>query len=94
MPIYCYSVSGVLKNFIDIFSQAFRDKYFGIFCAAGSKLSYLATSDLIKMLGFESNATDIQPIVMADNSDFSNDKIINKEINERTIKLIDSLLEK
>lgn len=92
MPVYCYSVSGVLKNFIDIFSQAFKNKYFGICCATGSKLSYLATSDLLKILHFESKSIGIQPIVMADESDFDKNQNINNEIEERMIQMINNLL--
>lgn len=91
MPVYCYSVSGPLKNFIDIFSNAFTDKYFGICSAAGSKLSYLATADLMKMMSYESKSTGIQPIVMADRHDFEEEKIKNPEINERIIKMIEVL---
>lgn len=91
MPVYCYSVSGPLKNFIDIFSSAFTDKYFGICSAAGSKLSYLATADLMKIMSYQSKSTGIQPIVMADKHDFQEGKIKNSEINERIVKMIEVL---
>ena len=39
MPVYCYSVSGPLKNFIDITSSAMEGKAAGIICTAGSSMS-------------------------------------------------------
>lgn len=94
MPVYCYTVSGPLKNFIDIFSKAFTNKYFGICVAAGSKLSYLATADLMKIMSFESKSTGIHPVVMTDNSDFHDQEIKNPEIKERIIKMIEVLITK
>jgi len=94
MPVYCYTVSGPLKNFIDIFSKAFTDKYFGICSATGSKLSYLATADLIKIMSFESKSIGIQPIVIADSNDFQNEQINNPEIKERILKMVDVLVSK
>jgi FMN reductase len=91
-PVYCYSISGVLKNFIDIFSQAFAGKYFGICLSVGSKLSYLAAEDLIKILGFESKAVGVHPVIMVDKNDFSQGKISNQKINDKIIEMIKSLV--
>lgn len=87
MPVYCYSVSGPLKNFIDITSQAFREKSFGILCNAGSSLSYLASNDLMKILSFESFAFPLSPTVMTSGADFKEGKLIN----ERALKKIEVL---
>lgn len=92
MPVYCYSVSWPLKNFIDIFSKAFSNKYFGICSSAWSKMSYLASADLIKILSFESKATWIQPIVLADNNDFDDIEIKNDEIKKRISNMIEILI--
>ena len=90
-PIYCYSISGVLKNFLDIFSHAMKGKRFGICAAAGSKLSYLATADLHKIMSFQSNAVGIHPAVFADCSDFEDD-VPNKAIQERIDRMLEELL--
>lgn len=90
-PIYCYSISGVLKNFLDIFSYAMKGKRFGICAAAGSKLSYLAIADLHKIMSFQSNAVGVQPAVLADYSDFDGD-IPNDAIQERIDRMLDELL--
>ncbi len=81
-PIYCYSISGVLKNFIDLFSHAMTNKFFGVCAAAGSNRSYLAISDLYTILSFESNSTGVQPSVVVDGSDFT-DGILNDNISKR-----------
>lgn len=91
-PIYCYSISGVLKNFIDLFSKSFKNKRFGICAAAGSKMSYLATADLIKILGYECNATGVQPMVLADKNDFKEGKITDHTIVERIERMLNSLI--
>lgn len=90
--IYCYSISGPLKNFIDLFSKAFRNKRFGICAAAGSKMSYLATSDLVRILGYESNATGIQPMVLTDYNDFKEGEIVDPTIVDRIERMLLALI--
>ena len=91
MPIYCYSISGPLKNFIDIFSHSFDRKRFGICAAAGSRMSYLATADLIKILAYESKATGVQPMVLTDYHDYDGDKVVDEKIPGRIDEMLDSL---
>lgn len=90
-PIYCYSISGVLKNFLDIFSYSMKGKRFGICAAAGSKLSYLAIADLHKIISFQSNAVGVHPAVLADYSDFEGD-VPNDSIQERIDRMLEELL--
>lgn len=90
-PIYCYSISGVMKNFLDIFSLAMKDKYFAVCASAGSKMSYLAISDLYKIMKFQSNATGVMPSVLVSNSDIQNE-IFNKEIKELVRQMLSSLI--
>ncbi len=90
-PIYCYSISGVLKNFLDIFSLAMRNKRFGVCASAGSKMSYLAISDLFKIMKFQSNAIGIMPTVLVNRSDFQNN-IPNEEIKMLINEMLSSLL--
>lgn len=90
-PIYCYSISGVLKNFLDIFSYAMKEKRFGICAAAGSKLSYLAIADLHKIMSFQSNAVAVQPAVLADYADFDGEHP-KEAIKERIDRMLQELL--
>ena len=70
MPVYCYSVSGPLKNLIDITSSAMEKKVAGILCTTGSPMSFLASSDLAKILAFESHVFSVQPVVCSSYEDF------------------------
>ena len=90
-PVYCYSISGVLKNFIDIFSKSMHNKKFGVCAAAGSKLSYLAIADLYKIMQFQSYAIGVNPAVVVDSKDFEDDKI-NTMIEQRIADMISELL--
>ena len=90
-PVYCYSISGVMKNFLDIFSLAMKDKYYGVCASAGSKMSYLAISDLYKILKFQSNATGVMPNVLVSNSDIQNG-IFNKETEKLVNQMLSSLI--
>jgi FMN reductase len=90
-PIYCYSISGVLKNFLDVFSHAMKGKRFGICAAAGSKLSYLAIADLHKIMSFQSNTVGVHPAVLADYSDFEGDSP-KEAIQERIDRMLEELL--
>ncbi len=93
MPVYMYSVSGPLKNFLDIVSEAMKDKFTGLVCMSGGVRSYLAAEDLINILSFEVNVTTVQPIVHAYSGDFQNDEISNPKIFEKIERMIDRLLQ-
>lgn len=92
MPIYCYSISGPLKNFIDIFSEAFENKRFGICASTGSRRAYLATADLIKVMSFECSAACVQPLVLTDHEDYANGKITHSDVLSRIERMIESLI--
>lgn len=89
-PIYCYSISGVLKNFLDIFSYAMKEKSFGVCASAGSKMSFLAIADLYKIMQFQSNAKGVMPAVLVDYEDFK-DNIPTEPIKERIDHMLESL---
>ena len=91
-PVYCYSISGVMKNFLDIFSLAMKDKHFAVCASAGSKMSYLAISDLYKILKFQSNATGVMPNVLVNNSDIQNG-IFNNETEKQVNLMLSSLID-
>ncbi|MBC8515087.1 NAD(P)H-dependent oxidoreductase [bacterium] len=71
MAVYCYSVSGVLKNFLDICCGGMTEKPFGIICASGGSLSYMAVEDLQKILMFEVRGIPFPRVVFAANEDWS-----------------------
>ena len=53
-PIYCYSISGVLKNFLDIFSYAMKEKSFGVCAIMAAPCSISAPASLTPTIWFAS----------------------------------------
>ena len=92
MPVYCYSVSGPLKNFIDITSSAMEKKVAGILCTTGSPMSFLASSDLVKILAYESHVFSVQPVVCSSYEDFKDGKLENRKVKEKLKNMIEVLL--
>ncbi|PIN74778.1 hypothetical protein COV18_06175 [Candidatus Woesearchaeota archaeon CG10_big_fil_rev_8_21_14_0_10_37_12] len=92
MPVYQTSVSGPLKNFLDITSGAIEQKFFGIVCNSGGTRSYFAAADLMKILSFEVNAMPLQPVVHSCAEDFENGMISNDAVHKRIAKLTENLL--
>ena len=91
-PVYCYSLSGVLKNFIDIFSKNLMDKKFWVFEQAWSKLSYLAGSDLQKIVWFECKSQPIFPVVLTDYSSYENWELTDHKAIEKIGEMLNNFL--
>ena len=92
MPVYCYSVSGPLKNLIDITSPAMEKKVAGILCTTGSSMSFLASSDLAKILAYESHVLSVQPVVCTSYEDFKDGKLQSRKVKEKLKSMIGVLL--
>lgn len=92
MPVYCFSVSGPLKNFVDITANAMENKISGIICNAGGKSSYMALGDLSRILAFESRVVTVQPTVYTSYEDFEEGRLVNDAIAERIKTMVDALL--
>ena len=88
MPVYCYSVSGPLKNFIDITSGAMEKKVAGIVCAAGGNRSYMASADLSNILAYESHVTTVQPIVYSSSQDYKDQTLTGDKVNSKIKELV------
>ena len=92
MPVYCYSVSGVLKNFLDITCGAMEGKCAGIVCNSGGVMSYLASAELMKILSYEVSVLSVQPTVFAWGNDFKDGKIVNSKVFEKVNEMIEKLM--
>ena len=92
MPVYCYSVSGVLKNFLDITCGAMENKVCGIVCNAGGVMSYLASAELMKVLSYEVSCLSIQPTTYAYGNDFKDGKIVNPKVLEKAQVMVEKLM--
>ena len=93
MPVYCYSVSGPLKNFLDITCGAMENKVCGIVCNAGGVMSYLASAELMKILSYEVSCLSIQPTTYAYGNDFKDGKIINPKVIEKAHVMVEKLVD-
>ena len=91
MPVYCYSVSGPLKNFIDITSGAMEKKIAGIVCAAGGNRSYMASADLSNILAYESHVTTVQPIVYSSSEDYKEQTLTGNKVKSKIKELVGHL---
>ncbi len=92
MPVYQYSMSGVLKNFIDICGGAFRGKHIGIITNAGGPNCYMASRDLFNSMLFEHHTHNLMPTPYAWSADFENGEITNGKLIAKLEELADILL--
>ena len=91
-PVYCYSLSGVLKNFIDIFAKFMTWKKFWVFEQAWTKLSYLAVSDLQKIVWFECESQPIFPVILTDYSSYKNWSLTDIKSIEKIDDMLNNFL--
>ncbi len=91
MPVYCYSVSGPLKNFIDITSGAMVKKITGILCNAGGNRSYMASADLSNILTYESHVTTVQPIVFSSYEDYDDQTLTGAKVKSKIREMVNNL---
>lgn len=93
MPVYRYSLSGVLKNFLDIVGRSMENKVVGILENCGTIRSYLASVDLIKILSYDLESIVVHPVVQTIEGDFSNEgEIINIQVIEKINQMCNIIL--
>lgn len=96
-PVYLYTISGVLKNFLDILGKSTSGKYFGIIANAGGKNNYMSSNDLINFMLYDFNATAVMPQVYSYKSHFrqlpdSSWELIDPKPIQKISQMVDSLL--
>ena len=92
MPVYQYSMSGVLKNFIDICGKALETKSVGIIVNAGGPNCYMASQDLFNALQYEYATTNIMPTPYTWSMDFKNWEIVNEKVLSKLEELASKLI--
>lgn len=91
VPVYCWSMSGVVKNFIDIIAGALKNKVAGILCNAGGNRSFMASADLINVLYYESAVMTVHPVVYTSYEDFKDGKLVAENPLAKIATMIDAL---
>ena len=92
MPVYQYSMSGVLKNFIDICGGAMEGKAVWAIVNAGWPNCYMASRDLLDCLYYEYQTTSIAPTPYTWSMDFKDWKLVNKKVEEKLDQLVEKIL--
>ena len=92
MPVYCWSMSGVVKNLIDITAGALENKVAGILCNAGGNRSFMSSADLINVLYYESGVMTVHPVVYTSYEDFQGGKLIADKPLAKIPTMIDALM--
>lgn len=90
MPVYQYSMSWVLKNFIDIAGDMLKNKSVWVIVNSWGPNTYMASQELFNALQFEYATTNIMPTPFSHASDFEDSKIVN----EKVLSKLDELAQK
>jgi FMN reductase len=92
IPVYNFNVSSGAKNIVELGGRMLYDKTFGFICAAGAKSSYMSVMSLANSLMIDFRCYIIPKFVYATKHDFENEKIINKDIEDRIEELGNELI--
>jgi len=92
MPVYQYTMSWVLKNFIDIAGGALSWKSVGAIVNAGGPNCYMASQDLFNALQFEYATTSIMPTPYTWSMDFKDWEIVNEKVMSKLDELAAKIL--
>ena len=87
IPVYNFNVSSGAKNIVELGGRMLYDKTFGFICAAGAKSSYMSVMSLANSLMIDFRCYIIPKFVYATKHDFENEKIKNKDIEDRIKEL-------
>jgi len=91
MPVYQYSMSWVLKNFIDIVWWSLKSKKVWVIVNAGWPNCYMASRDLLNALYYECATTNISPTPYSWFMDFKDWKIVNEKVIEKLEELVEKI---
>ena len=90
MPVYQYSFSWVLKNFIDLFWRDLLYKKACFVTVSWWVRSYMAVWDLIKVLYFECGMQCVAPFVHAWAWDFEDWEVTNPKVFEKIATMVEN----
>lgn len=91
MPVYQYTMSGVLKNFIDICGWALKWKKIWVIVNAWWPNCYMASRDLFDALYYEYATTNIAPTPYSWSMDFADWKLVNTKVLDKLDELVKNI---
>jgi len=92
MPVYQYSMSGVLKNLIDVCGGAIAGKPVWVLVNAGGPNCYMASRDLLDCLYYEYATTNLSPTPYAWSMDFKDGELVNEKVLSKLEELVASII--
>jgi len=91
MPVYQYTMSWVLKNFIDIAGGWLAGKPVGVIVNSGGPNTYMASLDLFNALQLEYATTNIMPTPFTWSNDFKDGKLVNDKVMSKLDELAQNI---
>ncbi len=92
MPVYQYSMSEVLKNFIDICGGAIEWNIVGAIVNAWGPNCYMASRDLFNSLQFEYACPSVMPTPYSWSMDFKDWELVSKKVEDKLEELIEKIM--
>lgn len=92
VPVYAHSVSGAIKNIVDIAAPIMKGKSTGILCYSDTTHSYSASLDFMRTLSRKAHATTLKPVIHTYLEDFKGDSIYTEGIYQLIEELVDSAI--
>lgn len=89
MPVYQYSMSWVLKNFIDICGWALKWKKIWAIVNAWWPNCYMASRDLFDALYYEYWTTNLSPTPYSWSMDFKDWELVNEKVIQKLDEFVD-----
>ncbi len=91
-PAYGGKISGAVRNLIDIMKDAMRGKLAGIICSAKDGNAYPASVELKELLITAAEVRTVQPIVLASDESFKQERIYDDVVHDIMEEMLYSLL--
>ncbi|MCH9653795.1 MAG: NAD(P)H-dependent oxidoreductase [Planctomycetes bacterium] len=88
VPIYCYDVNSAAKNIIELTGRSFTNKVISFLCAAGGTNSYMSVMSFANHLMLDFRSIIVPRFLYTQDSDWSEEGILNESIQERFELLI------
>jgi NAD(P)H-dependent FMN reductase len=92
VPVYAHSISGAVKNIVNLAHTVMEKKPVGILCYSDAAHSYSASLDFIQILSQKAHAVILKPVVHTYPEDFKKDSIYKESICQLIEELVDCLM--